>query len=214
MPHSGPQLLQGHLVWCVLSEVKEQNDNSRSALLSFINYIIMYNIYICWIDSRNYIIAFQSTYKCIIMSFYISAGFLCGSCPSGSWVSLDILSCSETCEVGIVLFFIWCKLVIHINSSPQLHSCTCLAWSAVTSNAVGDSSLFVNVYSYRCSCDWCVFACPDTGHWSPSRVESFHILCRSTYVHVRVCTCLPTCICMPVHLCCSPSVSNSLIQYT
>ena len=23
MPHSGPQLLQGHFVWCVLSEVRE-----------------------------------------------------------------------------------------------------------------------------------------------------------------------------------------------
>ena len=58
------------------------------------------------------------------MPFFISAGFLCGSCPSGSWVSLDILSCSDTCEVGVVLFFIWCKLVIHLYSSHScIHAC-------------------------------------------------------------------------------------------
>ena len=144
------------------------------------------------------------------MPFFISAGFLCGSCPSGSWVSLDILSCSDTCEVGIVLFFIWCKLVIYTVPTaafmhvPRLISCDIkCSW--------GLKLVRECVFLYRCSCDWGVFVCPDTGHWSPSRVESFHILCRSTYV--CVCTCLPTCICMPVHLCCSQSVSNSLIQY-
>ena len=50
---------------------------------------------------------------CFIRSALLTfAGILCGSCPSGSWVSLNILYCSENCEVGIVLFFIWCKLVI------------------------------------------------------------------------------------------------------
>ncbi len=37
MPHSGPKLLQGHLDWCVLSEVREQS--AALPLLSFINYI-------------------------------------------------------------------------------------------------------------------------------------------------------------------------------
>ncbi len=148
------------------------------------------------------------------MPFFISAGFLCGSCPSGSWVSLDILSCSDTCEVGVVLFFIWCKLVIHLYSSHScIHACAqpdqlwhqmqlgtqaCLWMCIPTGAVVIGVSLLVLIL--------------DIGH--PAELRAFiYVLCRSTYVCVCVCTCLPTCICMPVHLCCSPSVSNSLIQY-
>lgn len=38
MPQSGTQLLEGHLVWCVLSEVQE-HQLLYSYVLSFINYI-------------------------------------------------------------------------------------------------------------------------------------------------------------------------------
>ena len=39
----------------------------------------------------------------------LHAGFLCGSCPAGTAVSLDLQSCSDQCVVGIVVFIIMCE---------------------------------------------------------------------------------------------------------
>ena len=43
---------------------------------------------------------------------YVAAthsGFLCGTCPAGTAVSLDLQSCSDQCGVGIAVFIIMCK---------------------------------------------------------------------------------------------------------
>ena len=125
----------------------------------------------------------------------VAVGSLWTFCPAVTLVKLALSYSSSGVSWLSIFYTVTTGAFMHV---PSLISCD-----------IKCSSLFVNVYSYRCGCDLCVCVCPDIGHWSPSRVESFHILCRSTYV--RVCTCLPTCICMPVHLCCSLSVSNSLI---
>ena len=50
------------------------------------------------------------TPACMILSFLLlHEGFLCGSCPAGTAVSLDLQFCSDKCEMGIIVFIIMCK---------------------------------------------------------------------------------------------------------
>ena len=44
-----------------------------------------------------------------VCCFLLHAGFLCGSCPAGTAVSLDLQSCSDQCAVGIIVFIAMCK---------------------------------------------------------------------------------------------------------
>ena len=94
------------------------------------------------------------------------------------------------------------KLALSYSSSGVswlLHSSHCYIHAPhLTSCGIentGDLSLFMNVHSYRCGCDWYVCVCPDFGHWAPSGVESFRVLCRS------MCACVWMPSCLRLHAC-------------
>ena len=138
-------------------------------------------------------------------SSLISAGFLCGSCPSGTWVTLDILFCSGNCDVGIGLLFLWCKLDIYWTPTAAVAvaaymylavrshmgcSCVCLCMCISTGAAVIGVSLFVLIL--------------DIGH--PSELRAFVF-----YAEVCVCMNLYMPSCLHIHMCMPPAFLTACV---
>ena len=114
----------------------------------------------------------------------LHAGFLCGSCPAGTAVSLDLQSCSDQCAVGIIVFIVMCKCSVleEMNALARIiHASDIL----VSSKSPSTSSLSINLLLYARYWSCGHFPARLSQECSASiRAERFHLLCSSDWLGI------------------------------